>query len=161
MTGCTVTNVTHRGSGKDSRAGGVSIENAPPVVVSRCTLSNIAHLAAGAASIKAFGFRVEPGAKKVVLEDNSVDGVSAPAVTQGKATIPGYVAGYAFVNARVDLSRSTATRAHVGLFTSSLTTDAGIKGNRFECNATPVVPAGFLDGTDNVVTMAAGNACGN
>ena len=179
---CTVKNVTQYGRGPDSRAGGLTIERAPPVVVSRCSVSNIANLSTGTTSIKAFGYRVDPGTRKVVFEDNSSDGVAAPTVANSKSAIPGYVAGFALVNARADMSRNSSRNAHVGLFVRTLTTDSGISGNLIQCNRTGVVdsgsgryysrnsltgnavatvPAGLLDGTDNVISAARGNACGD
>ena len=182
VSNCTVKNVTQYGRNPDTRAGGISIQRAPPVVVSRCAVSNIANLSTSSTSIKAFGFRADSGTRKMIFEDNSSDGVTAPAATKSAKAIPGYVAGFALVNARADMSRNRSTNAHVGLFVSKLSTDFGINGNRFECNATGVVdagtgrvysknmlvgnaassvPAGLLDGTDNVITAARGNACGN
>jgi len=180
VTDCTVRNVTHHGSGRESRAGGVSIEASPPVLVSRCRVFNVANLGAGANAIKAFGYRVEPGAKKIVFEDNAVDGVAAPAVTQGGGANSGYAAGFALVNARAEMSRNTAVRAPVGLFARNLTTEAGIVGNLFQCNGTGVsdtgagkvyarnrlvgnaaatIPAGLLAGTDNAVAPVGANDC--
>jgi hypothetical protein len=179
VSNCTVRNVSNYGASRDSRAGGMSIEGAPPVLVSRCSVSNIVNHSTGS-SIKAFGFRVDPATKKKVFEQNSVDGVSAPAVTRSAKPIPGYVAGFALVNARADMSQNRVRNAHVGLFVNNLATDAGISGNQFECNGTGVVdsgpgkvysrnrltgnaaatvPAALLGGTDNIVTAARGNGC--
>lgn len=150
------------------------------MVVSRCTVTNIANLSTSSTSIKAYGFRADPGRKKVVFEDNSSDGVTAPTATKSAKPIPGYVAGFALVNARADLSQNRSGNAHVGLFVNNLTTDAGINGNLIQCNATGVVdagsgriysknrltgnaastvPAGLLEATDNLITAAIGNAC--
>lgn len=180
ITECTVRNVTQQGSGRDSRAGGVSIEASPPVVVSRCSVANVANLGAGPNAIKAFGFRVEQGAKKIVFEDNTVEGVAAPAVTQGGGSNLSYAAGFALVNAHADMSRNTAARAPVGLFARNLTTDAGIVGNLFQCNdagvsdagtstgyarnrllgnATATIPAALLAGTNNSIAPKEANDC--
>ena len=107
---------------------------------------------------------------------------SFEAATKSANPVPGYVAGFALVNARADMSRNRSRNAHVGLFVNNLTTDAGISGNRIECNGTGVVdagagksytrnslignatattPAGLLGGSDNVITAARGNVCGN
>lgn len=182
ISNCTVKNVSQYGAGRDSRAGGVSIEAAPPVVVSRCTVSNIANHSTSSISVKAYGFRGDPARKKVVFEDNSSDGVTAPAATKSAKPVPGYAAGFALVNARADMSRNRSRNAHVGLFVNNLTTDAGINGNRIECNGTGVVDSGsgkvysrnsltgnavstasakLLEGTDNVITAAREGACGN
>ncbi len=178
VSNCTVRNVTHHGAGPDSRAGGVSIEAAPPMVVRGCAVSNVANLSAGTKSIKAFGYRVDPGANKVVFEENTSDGITAPAV--GGRAIPGYVAGFALVGAHAELSGNRSSRAHAGLFARKLAPDSSIRGNVFECNDIGVddaatgryytqnrllgntvatAPVGLMDGTDNVVAAAAGRAC--
>jgi len=156
VTNCAVRNVTHHGNGKDSRAGGVSIEAAPPIVVRGCSVSNVSNLASATASIKAFGYRVDPGANKVTFENNSSDNVTAPAVAKSANPVPGYVAGFAFIGAEVEMSGNRSSHSHAGLFARKLAPDSSIRGNRFECNRLGVddAGAGLLKGTENVVAAA-------
>jgi hypothetical protein len=175
VSNCSVRDVTHHGNGRDSRAGGISIESAPPITVRGCAVANIANLGTTAASIKAFGYRVDPGANKVTFENNASDNVTAPAVAQSPKPVPGYVAGFAFVGAQVEMSGNRATRSNAGVFARKLSADAQIRGNQFECNrvgidddgsprvyarnrlagnATAASPATVIAGTDNTVTTA-------
>ena len=178
VSNCTVRDVTHHGNGRDSRAGGVSIESAPPIVVRGCTVSNVANHGTTTASIKAFGYRVDPGANKVSFEGNSSDNVTAPAVARATNPIPGYVAGFAFVGAQVEMSGNRSNRSQAGIFARKLAADSSIRDNHFECNRVGIddegsgrpyarnrlagntaaaAPAALLAGTDNSVTSA---ACG-
>jgi hypothetical protein len=175
ISNCTVRNVTHHGAGRDSRAGGVSIEAAPPIVVRGCSVSNVANVSISATSIKAFGYRVDPGTNKVTLEENSSDNVTAPAVARPGGPIPGYVAGFALVGAEVEMSGNRSSRSQPGLYARKLAPDSSIRNNRFECNrvgiddtggarpylqnrlsgnATATAPAGLLQGPDNVISAA-------
>ncbi len=156
VTNCVVRNVTHHGNGKDSRAGGVSIEAAPPIVVRGCSVSNVSNLASAAASIKAFGYRVDPGGNRVTFENNSSDNVSAPAVAKAAKPVPGYVAGFALVDAQVEMSGNRSIRSHAGLYARKLAPGSSIRGNRFECNRMGVddAGAGLLETTENVVAAA-------
>jgi hypothetical protein len=175
VTDCTVRNVTHHGNGRDSRAGGISIENAPPMVVRGCTVANVTNAATKAPSIKAFGYRVDPGANKVIFERNAAEEVSAPAVAASAQPIAGYVAGFALIGAEADLRGNRASGSLAGLYARKLAAGSTIQDNRFDCNrvgidadgggrqyarnrlggnASPSAPAGLLDPTDNVVAAA-------
>ncbi|MFM9968459.1 MAG: hypothetical protein ACKVQK_08685 [Burkholderiales bacterium] len=182
VSNCMVKNVSQYGISPDSRAGGISIEGAPPVVISRCAVSNVINHAKSATSIKAFGYRVDPGAKKAVFEESSSEGITAPMVTASSSAIPGYVAGFVLVNARVEMNQNRSRNSHVGVFVRNLAPDSAISGNLIQCNGTALVdsgsgknysknrlidnavasiPASLLNGTDNLISGTKGSACGN
>lgn len=125
-------------------------------MVRGCSVSNVSNLANATASIKAFGYRVDPGANKATFENNSSDNVTAPAVAKSANPVPGYVAGFAFVDAQVEMSGNRSSRSHAGLYARKLGPDSSIRGNRFECNRVGIDDggAGLLKGTDNVVAAA-------
>jgi hypothetical protein len=157
VSNCTVRNVTHHGAGKDSRAGGVSIEAAPPIVVRGCTVTNVANVTASTGSIKAFGYRVDPGANKVTFEDNSSDNVIAPAAAKAGSPVPGYVAGFVFIGAEVEMRGNRSSRSHAGIFARKLAPASSIRGNRLECNHVAADDEGA--GLAGANTIVAGAAC--
>ncbi|MSQ51670.1 MAG: hypothetical protein EXR28_07260 [Betaproteobacteria bacterium] len=173
VSNCTVRNVMHHGNGRDSRAGGVSIESAPPILVRGCTVSNVSNLGTSTPSIKAFGYRVDPGANKVTFENNTSDNVMAPSVAKSPKPIPGYVAGFAFAGAQVEMNGNRSNRSLAGIHARKLAADSSIRDNRLECNRTGIdddggarpyarnrltgnnaasTPASLLAGTDNNVS---------
>jgi hypothetical protein len=175
VTNCSVRNVTHHGNGRDSRAGGVSIESAPPIVVRGCSVTNVTNAATSAPSIKSFGYRVDPGANNVRFEGNVSDSVAAPAVASSAKPIAGYVAGFALIGAEVEMRNNRASRSLAGVYARKLAASSAIQDNTFVCNrvgidgesggehyarnrlegnTAPGAPAELLAKNDNIVAAA-------
>jgi len=174
VSNCTVRNVIHHGNGRDSRAGGVSIEAAPPVVVRGCNVANVTNAATGAASIKSFGYRVDPGANKVIFDGNASDNVTAPAVASAVKPVAGYVAGFALMGAEAELRGNRSSRSIAGIYARRLAAASTIEDNELLCNrvgidgengpryarnrlrgnATSAAPAELVANTDNSVATA-------